>query len=54
MATNGRGQSNKAKNQAMAERMKRLGIRRTTARCCVCYRIVSIPLDRHFFGGNCS
>lgn len=53
MASAGRGQSNKAKNQAMAERMKRLGIRRTTARCPICYRIVSIPMDRHFVGGNC-
>lgn len=54
MASAGRGQSNKAKNQAMAERMKRLRIVRTTGRCCVCYKIVSIPIDRHFFGGGCS
>ena len=54
MASAGRGQSNKAKNQAMAERMKRLRIIRKTARCTVCYRIVAIPMDRHFFGGGCS
>lgn len=53
MATNARGASNKAKNSQMAQRMKMLGIRRTTARCCLCYKIVAIPLDRHFFGGNC-
>lgn len=54
MASAGRGQSNKAKNQAMAERMKRLGIRRLTGRCPVCYRIVGLPLERHLVGGNCS
>jgi hypothetical protein len=53
MATQARGSATRTKNQAMAERMKRLGIRRTTARCPVCYRIVSIPMDRHFVGGNC-
>jgi hypothetical protein len=53
MASQARGQATKAKNQAMAERMKRLGIRRRTARCPVCYRIVAIPMDRHFVGGNC-
>lgn len=45
------GQASKQKNQAMAERMKRLGIRRTTGRCPVCYRIVALPLERHLFGG---
>ena len=53
MATQARGAASKQKNQAMAERMKRLGIRRTTARCCICYRIVGLPMDRHFFGSNC-
>jgi hypothetical protein len=51
MATQARGQATKAKNQAMAERMKRLKIVRRTARCPVCYRIVGIPMDRHFFSG---
>jgi hypothetical protein len=54
MATAARGQSTKAKNQAMAERMKRLGIVRKTGRCPVCYRIVALPIDRHLFGGGCS
>lgn len=54
MASAARGQSTKAKNQAMAERMKRLGIRRTTGRCPVCNRIVALPMDRHLLGGNCS
>lgn len=51
MATAARGSSNRAKNQAMAERMRRLGIRRLTGRCPVCYRIVALPIDRHLFGG---
>lgn len=54
MASAGRGQSTKAKNQAMAERMKRLHIVRKTGRCPVCYRIVALPLERHLVGGNCS
>ena len=37
-----------------AKYMKAHGIRRTTGTCCVCYRTISIPTDRHFFGGNCS
>lgn len=37
-----------------AKYMKANGIRRRTARCSVCYRIVSIPMDRHFFGGACN
>jgi hypothetical protein len=46
------------KRQAEASRnyasiMKAKGIRRTTGRCCVCYRIISIPTDYHFIGGNC-
>jgi len=53
MATEARGASNKAKNQQMAQRMKVLGIRRTSAQCPLCYRIVAIPMDRHFFGGLC-
>lgn len=47
------GQADKQKNQAMAERMKRLGIKRLTGRCPVCYRIVALPIERHLFGGNC-
>lgn len=54
MATQATSARNKIKNVEMAARMKRLGIRRTTARCPVCYRIVGIPLDRHLFGGNCN
>jgi hypothetical protein len=53
MATNARGASNKAKNSMMAQRMKTLGIRRTSGLCPICYRMVAIPMDRHFFGGNC-
>lgn len=53
MATQARGAASKAKNQMMAQRMKDLGIIRRTARCCICYRIVGIPMDRHFFGGGC-
>jgi len=53
MASQARGAATKAKNQMMAQRMKDLRIIRRTARCCICYRIVSIPMDRHFFGGGC-
>jgi hypothetical protein len=53
MANAARGQSTKAKNQAMAERMKRLGIKRTSGLCPLCYRMVGIPMDRHFFGKVC-
>lgn len=49
MSTAARGASTKQKNQAMAERMKKLGIKRTTARCPVCYKIVAIPMERHLF-----
>jgi hypothetical protein len=51
MATQARGAATKAKNQTMAQRMKDQHIIRNTARCPVCYRIVGIPMDRHFFGG---
>lgn len=54
MATSARGAATKAKNQIMAQRMKDLGIKRTSARCPLCYRIVGIPMDRHFFGGGCA
>lgn len=53
MATQARGAASRAKNQMMAQRMKDLGIIRRIARCPVCYRIVGIPMDRHFFGGGC-
>lgn len=53
MSTQARGAATKQKNQAMAERMKRLGIRRKTALCPICYRHVSIPMDRHFVGKVC-
>lgn len=53
MATQARGAASKAKNQMMAQRMKDLGIRRTSGLCPICYRYVSIPMDRHFYGANC-
>lgn len=53
MASTTRGGSDRAKNSNMAAYMKKHGIRRTTARCSVCYRIVGLPLDRHLFGGAC-
>lgn len=31
-----------------AKFMKANGIRRTTGRCCVCYKTISIPTDNHF------
>lgn len=34
-----------------AKRMKEMGIRRKTGLCPVCYRIVAVPMDRHFYGG---
>jgi hypothetical protein len=53
MATQARGAATKVKNQMMAQRMKDLKIRRTTGRCCVCYRVVGIPMDNHYaFGCN--
>lgn len=36
-----------------AKWMKDHGIRRTTTVCPICYRTISVPTDRHFFGGNC-
>lgn len=43
MASNeGTAGRNRAKNQAMAARMKDLGIERTTGRCALCYRIITI------------
>jgi hypothetical protein len=53
MATAAKGSREKVKNQEMAARMKLLGIRRTSGVCPICYRIVSVPMDRHFFGGIC-
>lgn len=47
------GQADKKKNQEMAERMRKLGIRRKSGRCPICYRIIGIPMDRHFVGGIC-
>ena len=51
MAKNDRRGTRSKNDQEMAARMKMLGIRRRTARCCVCYRIVSIPMDSHFAFG---
>jgi hypothetical protein len=53
MSTQARGAASKQKNQAMAERMKRLGITRKTGLCPLCYRLVAIPMERHFFGKVC-
>lgn len=53
MATAARGASTKTKNQEMAQRMKALGIKRTTGLCPLCYRMVRIPMDRHFTGAIC-
>lgn len=36
-----------------AKRMKEMGIRRTSGLCPLCYRMVAIPMDRHFYGGVC-
>lgn len=48
------GKKNDPKVKAYAAWMKDHGIKRTTARCPVCYRIVRIPLDTHFRpGGGC-
>jgi hypothetical protein len=46
------GKKNDSKAQAYAAWMKDHGIRRTTARCSVCYRVVALPLDKHLFW-NC-
>lgn len=35
-------------------RMKRMGIRRKSGLCPLCYNYVSIPMDRHFVGKVCS
>jgi hypothetical protein len=43
----------RAKSAAQAAYMKERGIRRTTGRCCLCYSIIGIPTDRHFFSGVC-
>lgn len=48
------GKKNDVKTKMFAAWMKDHGVRRTTARCTVCYKIVSIPMDRHFVGGNCA
>ncbi len=53
MATQARGAASKAKNQMMAQRMKDQGTRRTSGLCPLCYRMVSIPMDRHFYGILC-
>ena len=53
MADNARGTSDRLKNQEMAAYMKRQGITRTTGRCPICYSIISIPTDRHFYGTVC-
>jgi hypothetical protein len=53
MSSQARGAATKTKNQEMAQRMKALGIRRTTGLCPLCYRNVAIPMDRHFYGAIC-
>lgn len=48
------GKKNDPKVMAYAAWMKTHGIRRTTAKCPVCYRTMSIPSDYHFRpGGGC-
>lgn len=42
MADSGGRARRKERNQSRAMEMKRLGIERTTGRCSVCYRIVSV------------
>lgn len=43
MGTKGAGSANtKAKNQAMAQRMKAAGVTRTTTRCPMCHALVSL------------
>lgn len=44
-------QAEASRNQASY--MKAKGIRRTSGLCPVCYRIVAVPMDTHFFGGRC-
>ena len=48
------GKKNDPKVKQYAAWMKDHFIIRRTARCTVCYKIVAIPMDRHFVGGNCS
>jgi hypothetical protein len=45
---------NRNKSQAHAEYMKRMGIKRSSGRCPICFNLVGIPMDRHFFGQVCS
>jgi hypothetical protein len=40
--------------QEAAKRMKEQGIRRKNALCPICYRIVAVPMDRHFYGAVCN
>lgn len=53
MAKNDRRGTRSKNDQEAAARMKALGIRRTSARCPLCYRVVAIPMDRHFYGKVC-
>lgn len=39
--------------QEAAKRMKEQGIRRKSGLCPLCYRMVSLPMDRHFDGALC-
>lgn len=43
----------KAKNQSRAMEMKRLGIERTTGRCAVCYRIVTVDSSKSRYSHIC-
>jgi len=53
MAGQGRAGITRTKNQAMAARMKALGIERTTGRCPVCYKMVQNARMQHHMGYEC-
>lgn len=47
-------QGRRDKNQAIAAEMKRLGIERTTGRCCICNKVYHADfLDRGFASHRC-
>ena len=53
MAKSDRRGTRSKKDQENAARMKALGIIRRTARCPLCYRIIAVPTDRHYYGKVC-
>lgn len=42
------GKKNDSKVKEHAAWMKRMGVRRTTGCCPMCYRMVHVPMDNHF------